>query len=326
MRQLRQHELPPEAVMQFIPIAASDRMRPLSLPMRWLTKHTALRAIIPMQPMPGEETLDYRPIGLHVLLLLPLILPIHLRGEVAIRPFIELGHGQRLRRIQQVLSEGLVHLGTARQTQIRLRATGHALPQQSIRRQPLRRGTRVHILAKAVINGIVVLGDVAIDIIEPAVPHLHVDLAPEEQRQEAHEFRYDSGASSPSETGQKHKADTPARNVPMRSAPALILRAHDPFLDNDEFMPVPADQKLPYTPHQIEHVERHEAGSSEDALEVRFPKIRPEELPLRRCDRDEDVRKRTEPDLAAHVTDVLIPRGTAQTLLPICLAAISVRR
>jgi len=46
------------------------------------------------------------------------------------------------------------------------------------------------ILAKSDINGIVVFGYVTVDVVEPAVADLHVDVASEYQFKETYKCRY----------------------------------------------------------------------------------------------------------------------------------------
>jgi len=60
-----------------------------------------------------------------------------------------------------------------------LRYTRTTLAQKTVRRKPWSGGICLHILAKSDINGIMIFGYITVDVVEPAVANLDIDIASE---------------------------------------------------------------------------------------------------------------------------------------------------
>ena len=71
-----------------------------------------------------------------------------------------------------------------------LRDTRTALAKETVCCKPWGNGTLLDILAKSDIDGIVIFGYITIDVIEPAVANLNVDVASEYHFKETHKWRY----------------------------------------------------------------------------------------------------------------------------------------
>ena len=77
------------------------------------------------------------------------------------------------------------------------------------------RGGRVFrdALAEADINGVLVLGHIVVELIEPAVAHLHVDVAAEERLEEFNEGGHDARLAPPSKWAEKPVWQHPGSGV-----------------------------------------------------------------------------------------------------------------
>ncbi len=73
---------------------------------------------------------------------------------------------------------------------------GTALAQETIRGQPGGGRVPLHILAQSYVNGVVVLGYIPVDVIQPTVADLDVDFASKEQLEEFDEGRYERGSGA----------------------------------------------------------------------------------------------------------------------------------
>ena len=70
---------------------------------------------------------------------------------------------------------------------------------------------------------LLVLADVAVDVVQSAVADLNVDRAAEKGLQQGDEGRHDGGARAPRQCVQDGEGNHPARNVPVGSPTAWIL-------------------------------------------------------------------------------------------------------
>ena len=213
---------------------------------------------------------------------------IHLAAEVPL-PRLSGQHRGWLRRIQQHVRIRPLPLREVRETNGNLWNTRRTFGEQTIRGEPRGGGTLLGILAEPDINGIVVFGDVAVDVVQAAVPHLNVNLALEECGEELDERGYDASTSPTSKSSQYTVADHPRGDVPMWGATALVLRLHHPLKHDKEFVSVSSGEEEPHTAYQEVHVQSHEVSTSPYALQVRLYEIRKMELPLRGRDGDEQV-------------------------------------
>ena len=184
-----------------------------------------------------------------------------------------------------------------------------ALAQEAIRGQPGRGGALLHILPQANIDGIVVLGYVAVDVVQAAVADLHVDLAAEQHTQEVHEGRYHFGARATLEPCQAPHGYHPGRDMPVRRTAALVLRLEAPLEYHEEPVAMASCKKEPDTPHQEIHVQCHDVRAGKDAVLIPLQKIGPRKFPLRWCNGNEYIRESTEPYLTSQITTVLIQEG-----------------
>ena len=92
----------------------------------------------------------------------------------------------------------------------------------------------------------------------------------------------------------------------MGRAPALILRLDDVLQYDEGLVAEFRTKEMPYTAHEVIHVQHHDVGTGEDALQKRLQAIRPWKGPLGRCDRYEEVRKGAQPYLPAEAVYLLI--------------------
>ena len=118
-----------------------------------------------------------------------------------------------------------------------LRQARGRLAQQTIRGQPGRRGPLLHILPQTNIHRVVVLRDIPINIIQPPIAHLNVDLAMEQQLKKAYKRRYHRGARTALQESQQSKAYHPRSDMPMRRAATLILGLHHPLIHDEPAIP-----------------------------------------------------------------------------------------
>ena len=84
---------------------------------------------------------------------------------------------------------GALEFTRLRHTQGNLGYGRTAIGQKSIRSKPGRCSTFLLVLAHTHIDGIMVLGNIPVDIIEAPVAHMHIDFAPEYSLQEGYESR-----------------------------------------------------------------------------------------------------------------------------------------
>ena len=71
-----------------------------------------------------------------------------------------------------------------------LRYTRTTLAKKPVRCKPWSGGICLHILAKTNINGIMIFGYITVDVVEPAVADLDIDIASEYQFKETYIWRY----------------------------------------------------------------------------------------------------------------------------------------
>ena len=76
-------------------------------------------------------------------------------------------------------------------TRAAVRYTRTTLAEKTIRCKPWSSGTLLDILAKSDINGIVVFGYIAVDVVKSTVADLHVDVATEYKLQKPHKGGHD---------------------------------------------------------------------------------------------------------------------------------------
>ena len=76
-----------------------------------------------------------------------------------------------------------LELWRGRHTQGHLWNAGRTLAEESIRGKPGRRISALDILPKSDINGIVILRNIPIDVVQSAVAHLNVNLTAEYQKE-----------------------------------------------------------------------------------------------------------------------------------------------
>ena len=100
------------------------------------------------------------------LLLIRNIATIHLGAEVRL-PRFEVHHRSWLRRVQQHMRERSLPLRELREANGHLWNAGRTFGEQSIRGKPRGSGILLGILAEPDINGIVVFGDVVVDVVLP---------------------------------------------------------------------------------------------------------------------------------------------------------------
>ena len=68
----------------------------------------------------------------------------------------------------------------------------------------------------------------------------------------------------------------------------------------------PVGQEVPDTAHEVIHMKGHQISTSKYTVRVGIQKIRPGKRPLRRCDRDKQVRESTKPYLSSQPTHMII--------------------
>jgi hypothetical protein len=114
---------------------------------------------------------------------------IHPGGEVVSAALI-LNHVYRPRRIQEDVSVRPIELRQLRHTNCHLGYARSALANQPIGGKPRAASILLHVLAEPYIHRIMVLRHIPIDIVEPSIADLNIDLAMEKQVQEPHKSRY----------------------------------------------------------------------------------------------------------------------------------------
>ena len=87
---------------------------------------------------------------------------------------VELEHGRWLRWIQQHVRVRPLELRQLCHTDGHLRYAGRALGKQSVRSEPGWLGVLLHILSETDVDGIVVFGDIPIDVVQAAIADLVV--------------------------------------------------------------------------------------------------------------------------------------------------------
>ena len=144
-----------------------------------------------------------------------------------------LNHVYRLRRIQQDVCVRALELRQLRHTNGNLRKARRALAHQTIRREPRATCILLDILTESHIHCVMVFGYIAVDVVQTAIPNLHIDLTVEEHTQEFHEGRYHSSSCASLETSQQTKRYNPSCYMPVWGATTLILRLHAPLKYNE---------------------------------------------------------------------------------------------
>ena len=135
-----------------------------------------LRRIILTGAMPRKERfVDDTGCGHQGTLLLE-VEAIHLGRKVAL-PAIELDHVLGLRWIQKYVAVRPIELRQLCHTNSHLGQARAGFRQKTIRRKPWSVGALLHVFAESDVNGVVVLGDIPVDVVQAATTYLHVDLA-----------------------------------------------------------------------------------------------------------------------------------------------------
>ena len=95
-------------------------------------------------------------------------------------------HTSRLRWIQEYMGVRALELGELCISYGNLRDTRTALAKETVCCKPWGSGTLLNILAKSDIDGIVIFRYITIDVVEPAVANLHIDVASEYHFKKTH--------------------------------------------------------------------------------------------------------------------------------------------
>ena len=101
-----------------------------------------------------------------------------------------------------------------------------------------------------------ILRYVSIDVIEPSVAGLDVDVATEYELEEPDEGGDDFLGTS-GEEGYMSEAYDPSGDVPVWCSSPLILCLHCILLDDEEVGALLVGQQAPDTPHEIVHMQCH---------------------------------------------------------------------
>ncbi len=181
-----------------------------------------------------------------------------------------------------------------------------ALAQKSIRRKPRTGRVLLHILTKSYIDSIMVLGYIAIDVVQATVANLDIDLAHEQHTQKPDKCRYHSSSSAALQPLQHTETYNPSGNVPVWCAASLILGLHAPFIYQEILMARTVRQKEPDAAHKEIHVQCHDVCTSKDTMQIRLKEVWPGKLPFRWCDCDEDIWKRTLPYLTSQIATMAV--------------------
>ncbi|MDA8583178.1 hypothetical protein N9L68_03070 [bacterium] len=158
------------------------------------------------------------------------------------------------------------------------------------------------VLAKIDIDGIMVFGYIAVDIVQAAVADLNVDLALEECSQELDEGRYDRCARSARKTGPAPVAHHPRGDVPEGCTAALVLGIAYSGEYIEELVASAARRKRPHGAQDEEHMKRHQKRACPNPSPI---KIRAAKCPSRWRNGQDQVRVRAKhylPSKAAHVS------------------------
>ena len=211
--------------------------------------------------MPCQKALRDTAAMRYNITLLRKISAIHLGAETR-PPLLYADHNGWLRREQQHMPVRTLPLRELRHADGNLRDTRRGLGEEPIRSEPRRRRTRLCILPQAHIHGVMIFGDIPVDVVQTSIPHLDINLAPEECGKEFDKGRYHLGTGATSKTRQYTMAKDPGGNVPMRRPTALVLCLHDPLQYHKELVTMGAGKKQPDTTDEIVHVQGHEVCPS----------------------------------------------------------------
>ena len=136
-----------------------------------------------------------------------------------------------------------------------------------------------------------ILRDITIDVVEAAITHLHINFRIEEHGEELHEGAPYLLARVTDQETQICVTHHPRSDMPVRSAPALVLGLDDVLVDSEELTTPSNRQEIPDATHEVVHMQSHKICTSDHVIQVGLQEVRHREFPLGRRNRNKEIGK-----------------------------------